>query len=217
MREQPGHDDERPRPVRHRDVGLLAQRERQQLGGAPDRACDLQPLVRAVVPPHRGVAEAVTVGQAAHLEGVARGHDHRVSRALQLPDDRQEERDVGRIVEVDPDCVLVPSDCRKSQPRFVLSAWLLVCGSCPSRFHLCSGDLRCPPCAQMESASATRSQPDAESESRSRTQALMNAAMASTVRCCCSAVSVGNIGSDRISPQTRSVTGKLPAAYPQSR
>ena len=44
----------------------------------------------------------------------------------------------------------------------------------------------------------------------SSAQALLNAAMASTVRCCCSAVSVGNIGSERISPHTRSVTGKLP-------
>src|SRR5437899_13036564 len=41
--------------------------------------------------------------------------------------------------------------------------------------------------------------------------------MASATRCCWSPVNPGNIGSDRISLATRSVTGKLPAPYPHSR
>ncbi len=83
--------------------GFSRQHQRQQLQRAPDGPRDLHELVRAVVPPDCRVGEAVVVRQLAHLERVPRRHDHRVPRALQLADDRQEERDVGRVVEVDPD------------------------------------------------------------------------------------------------------------------
>ena len=101
--EQTRHDDQRPRPVRHGDVGLRADHERQQLRGTPEGSSDLQALVRPVVTPDGGVREAEVVGQGTDLEGVPGRDHHRVPRSLQLTDDGKEERDVRSVVQVNPD------------------------------------------------------------------------------------------------------------------
>ena len=101
--EQVGNDDLRTCAVRERKIGLLAEREGQQLQGAVEEAEHLHQFVLAVVPSDFRVAHAFLVGEFADLERIARGeHDFKTARA-QFVNDRLEEGDVRCVVEVDPD------------------------------------------------------------------------------------------------------------------
>src|SRR5688500_15421249 len=88
--------------MRHRDVRPITQHRREQLDGTPQGASHFHQLVRPVVSAYDAEGKPVTVCELAGLKGIPRGYRYRVSRTFELPDDRREEWNVRRVVEVDP-------------------------------------------------------------------------------------------------------------------
>ena len=93
----------RPRAVGERQVRLVPDSRGSQLEPPVDEAEKLHQGVLAVVLPDRLAFQPVEIDETGHLEAVA-GCDHAVVAAVvQLIDDGLEQRDVRRIVEIDPD------------------------------------------------------------------------------------------------------------------
>ncbi len=89
--------------MRQGEVGLLTQGEGQQLQGAIKKPEDFHQLVLAVVTSDFRVLQPLLIGKFADLKGVARSQRHVEAARAQLLDDRLEERNVRRVVEIDPD------------------------------------------------------------------------------------------------------------------
>ena len=90
-------------PVGERQAGLLAQIERQQLERPQRQSGDLHDRVLPVMTADLPEAQPLFLREVADLEGVASGQDDLVTSLLQFADDGDEEGDMGRVVEVDPD------------------------------------------------------------------------------------------------------------------
>ena len=134
------------------------------------------------------------LSEGAHLEGVSCGHHDVVPLAFQLTDDREEERHVRRVVEIDPDLLRV--DC-------VVASW------CPLRVSVAPSKRRgTTPATALPVRSAPRPTVTrlvaavfqiADSLRLILYSPPRKPRMAAPTRCAVHSVMPGNIGSDRIS------------------
>ena len=90
----------------YRDVGPFDENSRGQLQYADRETQQLRNPVLTVVVTDFAVLQARKIGKLADLETVPRREENGVPLLLQLADDWQEERDVRRVLEINPDGAL---------------------------------------------------------------------------------------------------------------
>src|SRR5271165_972813 len=119
--------------MRDRQVRFFANDRRQHLQGAHPESDKLRGHMLAVVPAKSFVGNAEQVRKLTHLETISGSDDDGVALALEFLDNGLEERNVGGILEVDPDFprpsgtgVVVLTFVRSHKPPFTVGWEVLV-------------------------------------------------------------------------------------------
>src|SRR3989337_4436409 len=100
-------EDLRPRSVRQGQDRLCLDDERDQLESANQESKYLEQFALPEMSPYPLVLKAISIGKAACLGAISRGENDGKSLLFQLPNDGFEERDVRRVVQIDPDRLIL--------------------------------------------------------------------------------------------------------------
>jgi len=100
-------EDLRPRSVRQGQDRLCLDDERDQLESANQESKYLEQFALPEMSPYPLVLKAISISKAACLGAISRGENDGKSLLLQLSDDGLEERDVWRVVQIDPDRLIL--------------------------------------------------------------------------------------------------------------